>query len=627
MEVVPISPDTKPNRSHLAWVILGSVLVLVILSGAVAAAYGFEAAFRNRLFPGVSAAGLRLDGLSREAARDALRAHIDRSLEPGFRFRFGEDSFDLPRAQIAVEDPDLSQDLVSFDVDATVEAAYQLGRGHGLLADSFGRLGMLLRRADLPLTPNFNRPLAERLLTSELASRAVMPQDADLKVGFVTGTKEIVTEIETERTGRAGDAGSALDTLEAQIKRLSFQPISVRTATILPRIKSTELISLKDGVPAFLDRANITLLSGGKKFAMTTSTLAGWVHASATSEGPVLAFDPDAIAEGLKPLLKDQLVEPKDGKLTLDEQGNFKSLETPAEGIVVDGRKTADDLLAAFLRGAPTSTVTLSRITPKITGEDAERLGITELLGVGRSNFAGSPTNRRRNIALGAKKMNGVLIPPDGDFSQLKTLGPVDGPHGWFQELVIKGDTTIPEYGGGLCQIGTTSFRAALASGMPILERRAHSYRVVYYEPAGTDATIYDPAPDFRFKNDTPGHLLITSQIQGDNLLFFVWGSKDGRVATQTKPRVYNIVPPPPKKIIPTTTLPPGKTKCTESAHAGASAEFTYAVTYADGTEKKETFTSQYRPWGAVCLVGTAELPAAPVDAGVDQTGLNNPQL
>ena len=161
---------------------------------------------------------------------------------------------------------------------------------------------------------------------------------------------------------------------------------------------------------------------------------------------------------------------------------------------------------------------------------------------------------------------------------------------------------------------------------MPIVERRNHSYRVVYYEPAGTDATIYDPAPDFKFKNDTPNNLLITTQIQGDNALFFVWGTSDGRVTSSTKPRIYNIVSPPPKKLIPTTDLPVGKIKCTESAHAGADASFDYAVAYADGTYKKETFTSHYIPWGAVCLVGsTPEEVAAAAAPGVDETGINNP--
>ena len=215
------------------------------------------------------------------------------------------------------------------------------------------------------------------------------------------------------------------------------------------------------------------------------------------------------------------------------------------------------------------------------------------------------------------------MIAPDGEFSLLKTLGPIDGSHGWLPELVIKGNKTTPEYGGGLCQIGTTVFRAAMNSGLVITERRNHSYRVRYYEPAGTDATIYDPAPDFRFKNDTGHWVLITTEMRGDQLVFTVWGTKDGRSVAPLNPVISNIVAPPPKKLIPTTELAPGQQKCTEVAHAGATAKLDYVVTYTGGEVKKTTFTSYYKPWGAVCLVGSTT--PTPTGTGVDETGINNP--
>jgi vancomycin resistance protein YoaR len=406
-------------------------------------------------------------------------------------------------------------------------------------------LRLLLNREDLDLKADVNKPLVSSLLEDALDKHSSIPKDADLVVRYTTGTSALETDVINEQEGRTGDVARAVDILAAQAQRLAFQPISIQTTVIHPAVTSSMVRDLVPQVSSFLGRGTIKLTLDRKTYEVGTSTMAGWIHASATDDGrAVLSFDPGRVAEGLKPLVKDQLVEPKTGSLTLGTDGKVKDFVTPAEGIVVDGAKTGSDVLAAMQHGSSTAPLTLVHITPDIEGADAERLGITHLLGVGRSNFAGSPTNRRRNIALGAKLMNGVLIGPGETFSQLKTLGPVDGEHGWFQELVIKGDKTTPEYGGGLCQIGTTSFRAALSTGLPIVERQNHSYRVVYYEPAGTDATIYDPAPDFKFKNDTPGNLLITSQIEGDNVAFFVWGTPDGRQASSTTPKVYNIVPP-----------------------------------------------------------------------------------
>jgi vancomycin resistance protein YoaR len=622
---------TPLSRKNLfLWIGLGCAFALVLFTGAAAAAYGFEKTYQNRLFPGVSVAGLRLDGLTRAQAQQAIQAHVDRSLQPGFQFRYGEDRFDLPAALVGINDPDISQELFRYDVEKAASDAYLLGRGAGFIGDTFTRFSLLVRRANLGLEPQANRSLIERLLEDELSNRSRMPKDARLEVVTATGTAStssmtISVRVIPEENGRTGDVETAAGTLITQAERLSFQPILIRTTTILPRVTARDLESLKSRVPGFLSRASHTLLLEGKRYHVSTSTVAGWVTPSSTDAGAVLSLDADRVSQGLAPLVKAYLVEPKDGSLKINSEGKMTDFMAPAEGIVVDGQKTAADLMAAWERRSPTSTLSLKTITPKITGEDAERLGITDLLGVGRSNFSGSPSNRRKNIALGKTKMNGVLIPPGENFSQLGVLGEIDGAHGWLAELVIKGNKTTPEFGGGLCQVGTTSFRAALAAGMPIVERRNHSYRVRYYEPAGTDATIYDPAPDFRFMNDTPGHLLITSQIQGDNLLFFVWGTDDGRTVSSTKPRVYNVIPAPPTKLILTADLPVGVKKCSESAHAGASASFDYSVAYADGTYKKETFSSVYKPWGAVCLMGATPEEVAASKSTVDETGVNNP--
>ncbi|MCD4694365.1 VanW family protein, partial [bacterium] len=175
-------------------------------------------------------------------------------------------------------------------------------------------------------------------------------------------------------------------------------------------------------------------------------------------------------------------------------------------------------------------------------------------------------------------------------------------------ELVIKGNKTVPEFGGGLCQVATTMFRTAITTGLKITERSSHSYRVFYYEPAGTDATIYVPKPDFMFINDTPNHILIQYRIEGNDLFFDLWGTNDGRKVTSTDPVIYNITNPAPTKIIETTDLKPGERKCTESAHKGAEAYFDYIVEYNDKEKKERRFYSKYSPWRAVCLEGVEKL-------------------
>ncbi|MBD3281228.1 hypothetical protein GF391_00590, partial [Candidatus Uhrbacteria bacterium] len=317
-------------------------------------------------------------------------------------------------------------------------------------------------------------------------------------------------------------------------------------------------------------------------------------------------IDETAFASSIRMLAKDIEKESKSGSMEVKD-GQIVSFTAGTLGRKVNIQKTLEPVLTSW---PPSSTFPLvvEEEHGKITGENLEELGIKELIGVGKSNFRGSPYNRTRNITKAVEDhINGILLAPGEEFSMLGALGEIDGAHGWLPELVIKGNETKPEYGGGLCQIGTTMFRGAVDTGLKITERRNHSYRVSYYEPAGTDATIYDPAPDFRFLNDTPKHVYINAYIVGTEVIFEFWGTDDGREVIVEDPSIYNITAAPPTKLIETTDLAPGKKRCTESAHAGADAHFKTTITYADGQVREEIFRSHYRPWQAVCLIGVEE--------------------
>ncbi len=247
---------------------------------------------------------------------------------------------------------------------------------------------------------------------------------------------------------------------------------------------------------------------------------------------------------------------------------------------------------------------------PSIGTGEVNDLGITEVLGVGTSNFKGSPANRVKNIRHGVNKLNGILIAPDEEFSLLAALRPFTIEDGYLPELVIKGDEIKPEVAGGLCQIGSTTFRAVMNSGLPVTERRNHSLVVSYYnDPSngnpGTDATIYDPAPDFRFVNDTGKYILFTTSMNDStgDLRFTFWGTNDGRKGYYSAPVVQNWIGAGEAQTRYTTDLPPGVRRC-QSAHPGANASFTYTVERPDGEVEQTVYESHYRALPTICLEG-----------------------
>jgi len=214
---------------------------------------------------------------------------------------------------------------------------------------------------------------------------------------------------------------------------------------------------------------------------------------------------------------------------SLSEKG-LKLNETKSLEIIIDSlkNKTAGTKIE----------LPYTETDPVMTADLIDNMGIETLLGEGHSNFRGSPKNRVFNINVATDRFNGILIKPGEEFSFVKVLGEVDGEHGYLPELVIKKDKTEPEFGGGICQVSTTAFRAAIYSGLEITARRNHAYPVSYYNPQGMDSTVYIPRPDLRFKNDTPGYILIQTKITGTELIFQFYGTSDGRKTTVIGPTV-----------------------------------------------------------------------------------------
>lgn len=248
---------------------------------------------------------------------------------------------------------------------------------------------------------------------------------------------------------------------------------------------------------------------------------------------------------------------------------------------------------------------------PLLETNQANNFGIEELIGEGVSYFRGSIPGRIHNIALAASRINGVLIPPRNTFSFNETIGDISAATGYKQAYVIKSGRTVLDDGGGVCQVSTTLFRAALNTGLPIVERHAHSYRVQYYEQGGWkpgfDATVYAPSYDLKIKNDTPAYILIqaTTDTKNTKLTFELYGKKDGRTVEISPARLWDARPAPPDLNQDDPTLPVGTVKQVDWAAAGIKAAFDYNVKRGEEEVFKKTFSSNFIPWQAVFLHGT----------------------
>ena len=221
------------------------------------------------------------------------------------------------------------------------------------------------------------------------------------------------------------------------------------------------------------------------------------------------------------------------------------------DGITVPVDENIEKIQSLVSQGIFEADLLLERTDAYVFNTSAVDLGDLNLIGTGRSNFAGSPEGRVINIQKGLReKMNNIVVPPGTEFSFNSFLGHhLTARDGWKMALGIFGGGQLrPTLGAGLCQVSTTVYRAILNAGMPVLKRKPHSLYVKYYKPygEGLDATIYlgGGGPDLVFKNDSPSYVLIQSYVDGDDAYVKFYGTSDGRQTTLSGPYRRNNIPP-----------------------------------------------------------------------------------
>lgn len=330
------------------------------------------------------------------------------------------------------------------------------------------------------------------------------------------------------------------------------------------------------------------------------------------------AFSEDVLREMLREIEEEITIEPLDSLFTF-QNGRVTAFQPSSEGLYLDWDELTLRLKKKFPLVSMGKQYTIvdvpiptKIVLPKVETSQVNTLGIRELVGSGSSRFSGSIANRIHNITLAAARLNGILVKPGGTLSFNDALGDVSKFTGYKESYIIKDGRTILGDGGGVCQVSTTLFRAVLQSGLPIVERVPHSYRVGYYEQdslPGFDATVYASSVDFKFKNDTEQHILIQAFADTVNmrLRFELYGTSDGRRVTISKSIVTNQVPPPPDLYQDDPNLPKGTLKQIDFKAWGADVVFSRNVERSGEILISENFRSHYRPWQAVFLRGTKE--------------------
>ena len=163
---------------------------------------------------------------------------------------------------------------------------------------------------------------------------------------------------------------------------------------------------------------------------------------------------------------------------------------------------------------------------PKVTLEDIGTEAFPDRLSTFSTKYNASDKGRTTNLVIACRKLNGKVIMPGETFSYNETLGPRTYAAGYRNGKIYENGQVVDGLGGGICQISSTLYNAALMSDMEIVERRNHQF-VTSYVDKGRDATVVYGATDFRFKNTRTYPIRLVASATGGVATVSVYGIKE----------------------------------------------------------------------------------------------------
>ena len=550
MSLARPSYQLRPKSSLMVWllrfvvlsVIGATMLALLLLMLLIA----WQVVLQDRVVPGVTVGGVDLSGMTEVEAASALNEEFAPLADIVHILRDGERTWQARASELGLR-------IATEDM---LGQAFAVGHEGDALDDILAQSDAWFSGEQQPLQLLFDQNIALDYLRALASQIDRDRQDASLSIA---GDE---VQVRAGAIGRKLNIPATLQRVTATLRSpLDAGEIELVVEESMPRLWNVEEAALQLGAalsgPVQLFASD---RDGGPlgPWTVTREQIRGLLRVTLRDDDPGKRYDVsiivEAFAEFLRSLAPGLIIIPVDGRFDFNPQtGELIPLSPSRGGRELNIEKTIEQLeKAIFNRESRLAPMIFDYSLPRYhEGVSAAALGIKDLVAEATTYYWGSWQNRRTNIAVGAGKLNGIIIAPGEEFALNHYLGEITPEAGFVDGAVIFGGRTVTGIGGGICQVSTTVFRAAFSGGFAITERNSHGYRVGYYEYVGAgpglDAAIWQPTSDFRFLNNTPFHLLIESEFMGakDALQFRFYSTRHWRTVIEP-PIIRDIVEAPP---------------------------------------------------------------------------------
>ena len=170
--------------------------------------------------------------------------------------------------------------------------------------------------------------------------------------------------------------------------------------------------------------------------------------------------------------------------------------------------------------------IKLKVLKPAITTDQIGNEAFPDLLATCTTTYITSKVGRTTNLKLASSKINGYVLMPGETFSYNDVVGERTVEAGFQMAGVYSNGQEVDGLGGGICQISSTLYNAALLANLEIVERRNHQF-VTSYVPAGRDATVVYGTTDFKFKNTRKYPIRIVATANAGIATISIYGIKE----------------------------------------------------------------------------------------------------
>ena len=311
------------------------------------------------------------------------------------------------------------------------------------------------------------------------------------------------------------------------------------------------------------------------------------------------------------------------------ENGAFVITES-IPGKTVDAEATGEALNQALAQGLDEAVrveAVIMETEPEITTEDLA--SIQDVLGTATTSFSSSGAARSTNVSVGASKINGRVLMPGEVLSGYECLQPFTSANGYKGAASYANGQVVDSIGGGVCQVSTTLYNAALQAELEIVERQNHSMIVTYVEPS-MDAAIAGTVKDLKIRNNYSTPIYVEGYTENKQITFTIYG-KETRPANRKVEYVSETLgrtSPGDPQLIVDPTLAPGARVRVQSSHTGLRSRL-WKVVAVDGVEQERTLLNEdtynaskaiYRVGPSVPVTVPPETPVAPAESAPEQT-------